>query len=231
MMTLIHNAVVGPTQRAVICTKEGDYLSRVMSKLNGEYYESDLLTVIARLQLPGVYVDVGAHYGNHTVFFAKECPATEVIAIEPNTDTIEGLKATLEANDLPWKDHSPVRIVHAAIHDEWRSAVFNHNSINTGNTTISKGTGDGDEVPCRRLDEVLRGYPKIAVIKCDVQYQDAEVLRSAVGILRRDSPLLAVEATRPQDLAAQEVVIRPLGYKRRGRYCASATYIWQKPQQ
>jgi len=228
-MTLIHNTVFGPANRAVICTKEGDYLSKVMKALNGKYYEIDLLTTIASLQLPGVYVDVGAHYGNHTIFFAMECPATDVVAIEPNTDTIEGLKATLEANDIPWKKHRPVRIVHAAVHDTWHRAIVKHNRINTGNTTITKGVGDASEVPCLKLDEILRKYSKVAVIKCDVQYQDAEVLRSAIGILKRDWPLLAVEATRPQDLAAQEAVLLPLGYERKGRYCASATYIWQKP--
>ncbi len=40
----------------------------------GRFYEPDLLDFIASRGLSGVYVDIGAHIGNHTVFFAEECP-------------------------------------------------------------------------------------------------------------------------------------------------------------
>src|SRR5204862_3585087 len=70
------------------------------------------------LDLGGTYVDVGAHHGNHTAYFALECAATRVIAIEPDLESLAGLRETLAENRITGLvDVRPV-----ALHPSWRRA-------------------------------------------------------------------------------------------------------------
>jgi hypothetical protein len=50
---------------------------------SGRVYEENFLQHIRDLGRRGDYVDVGAHLGTHTVWFAKLCPSTHVHAFEP----------------------------------------------------------------------------------------------------------------------------------------------------
>ena len=49
--------------------------------------------------LGGTYVDVGAHYGNHTLYFVLECEADHVVAIEPNPVSLRSLIITMTAEN------------------------------------------------------------------------------------------------------------------------------------
>lgn len=67
---------------------------------NGTFYELPFLEALGRL-LPAetVAFDIGAHIGNHTVYFAKVL-GWRVFAFEPNPDAFEKLTANVEANGL-----------------------------------------------------------------------------------------------------------------------------------
>src|SRR5206468_4045383 len=47
----------------------------------------------------GVFLDVGANIGNHSVFFAKFC-ADHVLAVEPNPKVLPLLRRNLKTNAL-----------------------------------------------------------------------------------------------------------------------------------
>lgn len=91
--------VQGVRHRAKIVAPENDHITKLITA-SKKYYEDDLLKAIRNLRPVGVYVDVGAHIGNHTVFFAKECSPDHVIAIEPDSDNIEFLLQNVRANNL-----------------------------------------------------------------------------------------------------------------------------------
>src|SRR5438552_3350090 len=64
------------------------------------FYENDLLQFIGACTPPGgVYLDVGANVGNHTVFFGKFL-ADHVIAVEPHPSLVPFLKRNLMVNGI-----------------------------------------------------------------------------------------------------------------------------------
>src|SRR6187431_2685690 len=62
------------------------------------FYEVDLLEHLERaVPHGGVWVDVGANIGNHTIFFSRYT-ADRVVSLEPHPDNFATLKATIRAN-------------------------------------------------------------------------------------------------------------------------------------
>ena len=80
-------AAKGPTTTSYIWTDPLERVAEVIQR-TGRHYEYDLLWAIAEKAPEGIYFDVGAHVGNHTSFFALECPSTKVIAVEPHQETV-----------------------------------------------------------------------------------------------------------------------------------------------
>jgi FkbM family methyltransferase len=182
----------------------------------GRFYEQDLLEAIAARGRRGVYVDVGASIGNHARFFAEECPAELVVAIEAAPIAQALLAKNLKGASVP------VRIVECFATDDpdhrWR---------------LQRGVLQRDDqgtcgIP---IDTLLRDEKRrVAVIKIDVEGHEPNVLRGAAKRLVADKPLLAIEAWNQDAVLDQLAVLAPLGYRREPRrYCATPTYLWSCP--
>lgn len=78
-----------------------DIVNRSYQK--GHFYEEALLTKIAQIARSGIYLDVGSHIGNHTLFFAKECLSTLVIGFEPWKPPYRLSLLTIKANGITGK--------------------------------------------------------------------------------------------------------------------------------
>lgn len=200
----------GPTKVGHIHLHPSSRIGGVVFQ-SGTYYEPDLLSVISRAKRKGVYIDVGAHVGNHTTYFALECPATRVIAIEPDERAFKRLRITVEAND-----GAPVTLIQAAVHNQWRTA-----SIRRRGRTI-----EGGIVPVVHIDNLLDQGEKLAVIKVDVEGVEDAVLRSGLGLIKRDLPLIAAEALTDSAMTTLEALLRPLGYIQTGRY-SGKMLVWE----
>lgn len=194
-----------------------DHIARVM-RSTGRFYEEDLLRAIRDLDRRGVYVDVGAHIGNHTVFFAAECPSTCVEAYEasrwaylllrPNIRQIERVRAP-----------GSVFVCGSAISDSFGQCQLEcPDPANSGMNRIVPGTGS---YPMLTLDAQLPDEP-IAVIKIDVEGHELAVLKGGVNIIEAHHPVIAVEMNDP----AVRDFLSARGYKHHGTYCATPTEIW-----
>ena len=64
----------------------------------GNFYEIRLLEKIKTLNLNGVYIDVGANVGNHSLFFSLFCNASKVISIEADENIYNLLNRNLSDN-------------------------------------------------------------------------------------------------------------------------------------
>jgi FkbM family methyltransferase len=227
---LVQVPVAGPTRKGVLSLPAGDHITLAIQR-SGAYYEAELLTAISGLPQGGTWVDAGAHYGNHSVFFGLECGADRIISIEPNPATYAGLVRNLEANGLADRTTA----VHAAIHEEWRSVRIdmpvwipdpgNEAISNTGMSRVEPAEGEGD-VRALPLDEVLADAENVALIKIDVEGNALGVVRSARGTIERDRPTLVIEAL--EDGEQDELVsyLVPLGYRAYGPYNWTPTWIW-----
>jgi FkbM family methyltransferase len=223
-------SVTGPDgTRSVIHLPEHDHIAKVMQN-SGAFYEADLLLAIKAEGRGGVYMDIGAHCGNHAVFFAQHCPSTMVLAVEPSPDTFDLLRATAREND-------PLRIftTHGGVHPSWgwlrstesawRPPASDPKRVNTGTRGIVRGVA-GD-TPAWTLDRLGLPFRAVGVVKIDTEGLGAEVLQSGLTLLKRDKPLIAVEAaTAPEQGRVQEV-LGSVGYERVGCFCRTPTWIWR----
>jgi FkbM family methyltransferase len=223
--------VVGPQRPATLVLPEGDHITEAVRRA-GTYYERDLLDAIRERGVRGVFVDVGAHYGNHTTFFALECRAEQVIAIEPSPPAFAGLLETVAENALD----EVVTAHRAAAHPAWRRVAVTAlpwrprpgTSIrsNSGRVGIAP-VADGGDAPAAPLDEILDGVHGIKLVKVDAEGSSAQILASGRRILRRDRPLIAAEAASDVERHALRALLAPLGYREVARYCWTATWLWE----
>jgi predicted RNA methylase len=82
---------------------ENDYvfpaeIAALRARKTGKFQEEVILQWIRGQKLKGTYIDVGAHIGNHSLFFAAFCPSTKVLSIEGHPRIRELLKGNLKRN-------------------------------------------------------------------------------------------------------------------------------------
>jgi len=222
--------VTGITRDARLTLPAGDHITLAIEK-SGTYYEHELLHAVSTLPRGGTFVDAGAHYGNHSVFFGLECGADRIVSIEPNPVTFAGLVRNLEQNGLADR----ATAVNAAIHESWRRVDIdipewnpgpeNAAISNTGMARVEAATGTGmvDAMP---LDEVLAGIEDITLIKIDVEGNALGVVESGRATIERDRPILILEALSDDEQARLVEMLVPLGYRAYGPYNWTPTWIW-----
>jgi FkbM family methyltransferase len=180
---------------------EGDYFQDVLA--SHRPYEEDVLRITTALTMRGDrIVDVGAHMGNHAVYWGLN--GRRVIAFEPNPPVTAVLQANVNRNRLS----GLVDVRGAALgRQEGTGAASQPDPANLGSVTIDAGDGD---LPIYQLDSVeLDG---LALLKIDVEGHEADVLAGAVQTLRRWRPyIVAEELSGHQEV---EQLIRGLGYRR-----------------
>lgn len=229
---LVRVPVRGPRTHAQLVLPDADHITMAIQE-SGTYYERDLLDAIRGRHLQGTFVDVGAHYGNHTVYFALECGAQRVVAIEPNPTSFGGLLANVRVNGI----YQQVTALRIAIHPRcprvtlvpglWRPEPGTRMQARTNSGMIGVSPSLGRcEIPAGRLDNILAAFGKIAVLKIDIEGLGVEALESGVTLLNRDRPLVAVEAASVTEQARLRRLLLPLGYELIGQYCWTPTWLW-----
>lgn len=180
-------------------------------ELKGEqFYEQWMLTCIQKLgYMPGVWLDVGAHIGNHTIWFSKHCGSDEVWAYEPTESTFKVLQENV-ANNCK----NVVRLFNCAVGGKVGKCKLNKHK-RTGQNSVSYGRG---EVPMVVLGDISA---KVAVIKIDVEGFEFEVLKGAMPVIQRDKPELFIETF--ADRSEIEALL-PSGYKFIQVYNNAPTY-------
>lgn len=204
-----------------------DHIVNVIQR-SGTFYESDLLEhLLLSVPRKGVFVDVGANIGNHTVFFAKYM-ASRVVAIEPHPHNFEILNSVIMKNGL-----TNVQTIKTAVGCEKGTATLSLPEgfeNNAGSYAISPGSPGQDsvEVTVDSLDTILSQHiedqQEITLIKIDVEGYEEQVLKGARYILENHRPHLVVEIHSAEQHETIEKQLASMGYRVLGRFCASPTY-------
>ena len=149
-------------------------------------WEADVMKLLGRTLRPGgIFVDVGAHVGFHSVLAGQLVgPAGKVFAVEPAPWAVELLRANawrhgLDVNVLPYAASEAAATVRLALDAAHRSGAH-----------LTEAE-DAVEVEARPLDELLPGV-EVDVMKIDVEGAEPLVLRGAGAVLVRSPRLLAI---------------------------------------
>jgi len=155
-----------------------------------------------------VVLDIGAHVGMFSLLFGSCVGDTgKVISFEPNPTVFNVLKQHIENNQFNIEAHN------LACTLENKKYIFNYSDPNIYNTGMNGGYFDplihGDRIKqfhsyelevngVNILDFLNKNYPdlidKINFIKIDTEGFDKEVLKTLAPIIKKNNPILMVEA-------------------------------------
>ena len=186
-----------------------DHIARKIIE-RGRFYEEDLLEDARNRMRQGTVVDVGAHVGNHTLWFAGVCGAP-VVAFEPNPKSYTQLLENIRTNGLDVHAH-PFAV-------GARETFGTLEELRPGNSGMTRVVLDpSGYIPVVTLDQYA--LEDVAVLKIDAEDSELDVLRGAVQLLRREKPLLYFEARHEKQRFAIEAFLDeitvggwPLGYR------------------
>lgn len=198
-------------------------VAKVLSK--GRFYEQKLLRYIQKQEIPGVYIDVGANIGNHSVFFGLFTKAEKVLGLEPNARVFSLLQDNVQKNSLNKKIE-----LHnvAAGAKEGKCALQIDPSDEIGGSKVI----DGNEIKQIKLDRFAKH--QIGLIKADVEGFEKSVLDGAHEILSKYKPELFIEASNKHYYKEVYDLIKDYGYRPIATFNNTATYHFsanKKPNQ
>jgi FkbM family methyltransferase len=196
-----------------------DFLGRVLQR--GAFYELGMLEYIRKACIPGLYLDVGAFIGTHTIFFAELCPrCTGVVAFEPMRTSFELLAANTAANCL----RVPVELQLFAIGGEPGKCRMQHGPEDNMGMSCAKVDPGGDtEMTTIDAYAAMHSCSSIGLIKIDVEGHEVEAVQGAEKTIRTQRPQLFIECDSKPRLAKLTSTLAALDYDRRGVFNSTPT--------
>jgi FkbM family methyltransferase len=179
-----------------------DLISRII-RHHGEY-EPELQLVSAHILngKQGEIIDAGANMGSYCIPLAKQFPAVEIIAFEPQKTIFRQLVGNIELNDA-----TNVRPIHLGLSDKEEDIVttvpsyetetnigaFSLDDLVRNNQYEVQTVGDRETVQLVPLDTFE--FENVLLIKVDVEGMELKVLRGATNTLRANNyPPILFEA-------------------------------------
>lgn len=173
----------------------------------GNFYEAQKMGMLPRVyalkeRYKGkIAVDVGAHWGNHSLFFAAVMEM-RVIAFEPRQESFDLLYTNVRGLEV-----SPHRIVMGDTHFS-RYRQINGPDNTTGMTRFEKHNypqninlkkrGVAGSCLDLMLPQMEKNLDDLRLIKIDVEGHEYEVLKGAKKIIKKYSPDLWIETETPE---------------------------------
>ncbi|GGS18563.1 FkbM family methyltransferase [Actinokineospora fastidiosa] len=149
-------------------------------------WESAEGRLLASLAGRGVFLDIGAHVGYHTLRVLGHAEnVAGAIAVEANPDTAELLRRNVAVNTDP----ALVTVLACAAWDSTGEAVLvQADAGNSGDHRV-RADGAGVRVPAVRLGDLPEVRDAvIGLVKVDLQGRDHRALAGLADVLRRDRP-------------------------------------------
>jgi len=142
----------------------------------------------------GVFVDIGANIGTHSIYAAMSGAFSKVIAIEPLFENLTLAQVNLTLNKI-----DNVTLVHSAAGSEPGKAKIYRNVRNYGKSSLANDMGDGFEIiSVSPLTDILKkeniSLADVSMVWIDVEGFEAEVIKGMSELLECNAPLV-IEVT------------------------------------
>ena len=182
---------------------------------NGIFYETQrhgMLNTVYRRFRGGTFIDIGAAYGNHSLFFAACCRAERVYAFEPVAALFEHLRQNITANGF---SHIHAHQIALGAQPGQVGMRPSSEAPERGGMLMSRIDEQGVGVPMQRLDDILRGegLAEIRCIKIDVEGYTLPVLEGARETISAYRPAIFCECETPEQFEEVDRYLTTLGYR------------------
>ncbi|WP_372898469.1 FkbM family methyltransferase [Stieleria sp.] len=187
------------------------YIGRSLIKY-GEFSAGEM-KLFRQVVKPGdIVAEIGANIGSHTVGLAQQVQRQgRILAFEPQPVVFQNLCANVALNGL-----TNVDTFHCGLGAAPDTTVVPdiryEQEGNFGGFSLSTRYRQGTPVEVKRFDDVFR-YPRLNLIKIDVEGMEEAVLRGARGSIERFKPVLYVENDRVEQSEALIRLIMEMGYR------------------
>ncbi len=200
-------------------SSEQDHIARTV-RLTGTFYEAELLAdVRSRLFFAECAIDVGAHVGNHVLYFAHVL-GLRTVAFEPNPASYAHLVDNVRNNGL----EAACSIRNAAVGAA--PGQVRTVAASDSNSGMARVEADpGGSVAMVTLDDEVLAEPRIDLIKIDVEGWELDVLRGAEQVLAERRPVIYVEIMQSK-FAPVEHHLRQRGYVCWKRFNHTPTFLF-----
>lgn len=228
----------GPGAGTVVIDLEGsgpdEHILRLI-RTHRRFYESDLLDhLAAHAPRGGVYLDVGANIGNHSVFFGRFL-ADQVVAIEPDPALVRLLERNLRANGVAhWTTRSVAVGSRPGVGRLWPREGYEGNA--GAQRVVPADPGPAPTVAIETIDRVLAELgpgtaEAVRLVKLDIEGMELEALQGARRLLEANRPDIVVEAAGDVEHAGVHALLSGYGYCEIARFCSTPTYHFVDPRQ
>jgi len=163
----------------------------------GEHEPAVKAVIRERVRPEHVAVDIGANLGLHTVSLSRA--AKTVHAFEPNPLLLPALRRTLAQH--------PNVVLHECAVGERNGTI----SLVAGEDHSMAQVAAGNDLPIRRLDDVLSG--PVDFMKIDVEGYEVNAFRGAERILCENHPLIVFEEVPQWGKTDARRHLESLGYR------------------
>jgi len=199
---------------------EGEHIYRRIIR-STTFYEIGLLQYIRSLKLKGIYIDVGANMGNHSIFFINECECIKLHCFEPHPDTYNTLLYNIQLNNYKQTD---IELHNCALGDNDCLVNLHINTKNSGDCKIISENGN---IKCLRLDNCISDNG-ICLIKIDAQGYELKILHGAAKLIEKNHPVLICETDTEKEFEEIDSYLHSLGYSTdKIKLAGSPTYMWK----
>ena len=183
----------------------------------GLFYEQDMLNHIAQKYQGGVFIDIGASVGNHSIFFAKYCQPVVVFSFEPQEESYDHMVANIHRNGLS--------------DQVWAFPYALAETLCSGDLTLPKGGNEGMWEFKENTSGTVKAAPldsfnisDVTLIKIDAEGYVIPILKGSLETIRQSRPVVFIEAQAQKDLEEIESLLGPLGYETGQSFNATPTY-------
>lgn len=155
----------------------------------GSFYETEELELMTRHYTgEGVFVDIGANIGNHSVYISRFAKCPKVIPFEPNPTALSILRENLSLNQCTNVDTQFLGVALAAKKVRLKQATPDQNNL--GHTCYWED--ESGEVAAIDGDTLLLDE-EVEFIKLDVEGMEFDILSGLAQTIRRWQPTIFVE--------------------------------------
>jgi FkbM family methyltransferase len=166
----------------------------------------------------GSVLDIGAHRGEFSYWMHNQFPdGTRVVAFEPQPELASELNECKNSLGLERLSVEPLGLSSRRGKLPLHRPRGNYRAATVDDFRGDETDAEIFDVPVTTVDEYVESHPElrpVKLIKCDVEYHEADVLAGAERTLREDRPQILVEWSTPRRAYRERMfrLAKELGY-------------------